>query len=113
MIKINKIIFEIITSPLGLPINIIWEYAIMGLIGYVSYMIGWVISPGGPFGSLIHWIVRGVSFILLWSIAYGVIAFSKWAIANPIVVAVVFIIMIVSGLLGLNVIKKKSKVKAV
>ena len=96
MKTIYKILFELLTSPLGLPIDAIWEYLILLVIGAVAFKIGWEISPGGPFGSLIHWSVRGVTFVVLWTIAYGIIATVKWIIANPattltIVIAVIAI----------------------
>ncbi len=85
----------------------------MGLIGYISYIIGWVISPGGLFGSLIHWTVRGVSFICLWALTYGAIRCSKWVIANPITAVVIFLVVIVICGLTFMMIKKKAKAKLV
>lgn len=86
MKTIYKFLFELLTSPLGLPIDAIWEYLILLVIGAIAFKIGWEVSPGGPFGSLIHWSVRGVAFVVLWAISYVIIATVKWIIANPVTI---------------------------
>lgn len=80
-----KFLFGILTDPLGLPIDAIWEYLILAVIGAVAFWIAWEASPGGRFGSLIHWIVRLFAFVILWAIVYGIIAFLQWIFANWIV----------------------------
>ena len=89
-----KFLFGILTDPLGLPIDAIWEYLILAVIGAVAFWIAWEASPGGRFGSLIHWIVRLIAFVILWAIVYGIIAFLQWIFANWIVS-----ICILSGLI--------------
>ena len=80
-----KFLFGILTDPLGLPVDAIWEYLILAVIGAVAFWIAWEASPGGRFGSLIHWIVRLIAFVILWAIVYGIIAFLQWIFANWIV----------------------------
>lgn len=75
-----KFFFELLTSPLGLPIDAIWEYVILAVIAAVAFCIGWVVSPGGEWGSAIHWVVRFVAFIVLWATVYGIIAAVNWII---------------------------------
>lgn len=58
-----KLIFELLTDPLGLPINDLWEYLILLIIGAISFSVGWEVSPGGRFGSIIHWCVRLIAFL--------------------------------------------------
>jgi hypothetical protein len=77
-----KFFFEFLTSPLGLPIDAIWEYVILAVIAAVAFCIGWVVSPGGEWGSAIHWVVRFVAFIVLWAIVYGIIAAVNWIVAH-------------------------------
>jgi hypothetical protein len=91
---IYKFLFELLTSPLGLPIDAIWEYLILLVIGAIAFKIGWEVSPGGPFGSLIHWSVRGLSFFVMWAIAYGIIATVKWIIANPVTTLTIVTVVI-------------------
>ena len=107
---IYKILFELLTSPLGLPIDAIWEYLILLVIGAIAFKIGWEISPGGPFGSLIHWVVRGLSFFVMWAIAYGIITIAKWIIANhvtAIVIAASVFAVIIGTCITIKYLRKK------
>ena len=108
--KIYKFLFELLTSPLGLPIDAIWEYLILLVIGAIAFKIGWEISPGGPFGSLIHWGVRGLSFFVMWAITYGIIATVRWIIANPVTAITIvasIITLVISTCVTIKYIKKK------
>ena len=80
-----KFIFEVLTDPLGLPISWGWEYLILTVIGAIAFVFAWNASPGGKFGSLIHWIVRLIAFVILWAIVYGFIALMQWIFANWII----------------------------
>ena len=77
-----KLIFELLTDPLGLPINALWEYLILLIIGAISFSVGWEVSPGGRFGSVIHWCVRLIVFFVLWVITYGAISAFQWVSAH-------------------------------
>lgn len=110
MKTIYKFLFELLTSPLGLPIDAIWEYLILLVIGAIAFKIGWDVSPGGLFGSLIHWVVRGLSFFVMWAIAYGIITTVKWIIANPIttiVIAIAVITLVIGTCITIKYLKKK------
>ena len=63
-----KFLFELLTDPLSLPINPLYEYIILGIIGIIAFKIAWEISPGGKMGSLIHWSVRLIVFAILWAV---------------------------------------------
>ena len=84
-----KLLFELMTDPLGLPLVWYWDMIIMTVIGSVAFIIGWNISPGGRFGSLIHWTVRFVAFVVLWALVYGLIAAVRWIWANWVLVLVI------------------------
>ena len=77
-----KLIFELLTDPLGLPIDTLWEYLILLIIGVISFSVGWEVSPGGSFGSVIHWCVRLITFFVLWAITYGAFSAFRWFIAH-------------------------------
>ena len=79
---IYSFIFDRITDPLGLPIYFLWEYLILAIIGKIGYKIAYSASPGGRFGSEIHWFVRIISYIFLWAITYSVIWIIKLFIAH-------------------------------
>lgn len=81
-----KFLFGILTDPLGLPIDAIWEYLILAVIGAIAFVIAWNASSGGDFGSLIHWVVRLIAFVVLWAIVYGIIALVQWVFANWILI---------------------------
>lgn len=110
-----KFIFDILTDPLGLPIEWYWEYIILAAIGFVAYIVAFncvgdmysdgMIS-GSTSGSFFHWLIRFVLFVVLWAITYGIIAAVKWLTANWVlvlcilggVVAVVGIVAIVAAI---------------
>lgn len=71
MINVYKLIFEFLINPLGLPINPIYEYLILLAIAKLAFAIGWDKSPGGEFGSLIHYLYRTIAFFVLWALTYG------------------------------------------
>ena len=81
----NKVIYEILISPLGLPLPIIWEYILLAIIEGIAFRIAWNVSPGGPAGSLIHYLVRIPAVFIFWAFAYAIIAFAKWIIQNWII----------------------------
>ena len=43
---VYKIIFQLITNPLGLPISALWEYIILIVINNIAFQIAWSVSPG-------------------------------------------------------------------
>lgn len=105
-----KFIFELITDPLGLPISVIWEYIILIIINEIAFRIAWNTSPGGRFGSEIHWAVRILVFIILWAIIYGIIFLVKWIYLNIIIVlSIVGVIILVVGILKIIVLFMKQR----
>ena len=104
-----SLIFDILTDPLGLPINDLWEFAILAVIGKIAFSIGWEASPGGIFGAIIHWIVRLLAFFALWAITYAVIVAVQWLIANWLMVLIILVsVSILSGT-GLFLWQSKTK----
>lgn len=77
-----KFIFNLLIDPLVLPISPVWEYAILFLIGVLSFIIAFKISPGGVFGSEIHWIVRIAVYIILWASVNGFTVAIQWMISH-------------------------------
>ena len=104
-----KIIFELLTDPLGLPIGAIWEYLILAVIGAIAFVIAWEISPGGDLGSIIHWVVRFIIFIILWAIAYGIIALVQRIFTNwVLILSILGGIIVAGGIIAIVVLKKKA-----
>lgn len=86
-----KLIFELLTSPLGLPIPWYIEYIILIVVNTVAFELAFAavgklysdnIIHGKKTGSVLHWIVRILAFLVLWAVLYGLIAFVKLCIAH-------------------------------
>lgn len=104
-----KLIFEFFTEPLGLPIQWYWEYIILGIIGAIAFKIAWEVSPGGRFGSEIHWFVRIIAFVILWAIVRGAIATVQWLISNWVLALIVSIVLVALISSIILVVKKREQ----
>lgn len=100
----NRFIFDILSDPLGLPVNDLWEYAILAVIGMIAFVTGWEASRRGVFCSVIHGAVSLLTFLILWAAAYALMAAVQWAIAHLILVCGVVAIAM-AGVLTLSVAK--------
>ena len=86
-----KFIFDLVTEPLGLPIEWYYEWIILGIIEYIAYLIaygevgslyhGGIIS-GRAVGSFFHWVIRSFYFVIMWAIAYSIIWVGKFVISH-------------------------------
>lgn len=92
-----KFIFDLATEPLGLPVEWYYEWIILGVIGYIAYLIAYEkvgslyhgdFISGRAAGSFFHWIIRTIYFIVMWTITYGVIWIGKFIVAHKIQVAI-------------------------
>ena len=79
-------LFEILTDPLGLPVNDLWEYGILAVIGLVAFAISWEVSFSGAFGFVMYWVARLLAFFVLWAVAYVLLAAVQWVIAHLVLV---------------------------
>ncbi len=77
-----KLLYTLLTDPLGLPIEPIWEYIILLVIGEIVHEIAFYVSPGGRFGSLIYWVTKLVTFAAIWAVLYAIIVVIKFIIAH-------------------------------
>lgn len=100
-----KFIFELITSPLGLPLPVLSEYIILIIIHEIAFQIAFNSSSGGKWGSEIHWAIRIPTFIILWLLVYGFISLIKWLFRNWILILTIIGLIIV--ILGIILIIKK------
>lgn len=109
-----KLLFDLATDPLGLSIGFVWEYIILGAIGIIAYKIAWEVSPGGLFGGEIHWIVRFLAFLVLWTVTYGSIVCAQWVIANWLLTLVIVIGsfgIVLATVLTVKVVQRSRKAK--
>lgn len=79
-------IFELLTDPLGLPVNDLWEYAVLAVIGILTFGVGWQVPSSRMFGYMIHWVARLLAFFVLWAVAYILLAALQWVIAHLMLV---------------------------
>ena len=92
-----KFIFDLITEPLGLPIEWYYEWSILLVIGEIAYRVAYdkvgVLYQSGSIsgraaGSFAHWIIRTVVFVAVWAVTYGVIWIGKFVMAHKIQVVI-------------------------
>ena len=102
-----KLFYTLLTDPLGLPIEPLWEYIILLIVGEIVHEIAWNISPGGTFGSLIYWVTKLIAFATIWAVLYIVIAVIKFIIAHWIWFALGGGVL-VAALIGLLIYSKVS-----
>ncbi len=85
-----KVLFDLITSPFGLPINIIQEYIILAIVGAVAFYLAYYLA--GRFGMdsgerrFLHWLFRFIIFVALWAVVRIII----WLYRNPLYAAIIF-----------------------
>ena len=97
-----KFLFGVLTDPLGLPIDAIWEYLILAIIGAIAFAIGWAVSDGGMFGSIEHWTARLIAFVILWAIMYGIIALVQWIFANwVLILCILGGVVVIGGIIAI------------
>ena len=91
MREIFSFIFDRFTDPLTLPIEPLYEWIILGIIGLIAYAASFRIvgdmydsgSISGSFlGSLFHWIIRLFIFVPIWFVVYWMIVISQWIITH-------------------------------
>lgn len=89
-----SLLFDFIVDPLGLPIDWYYEYIIMAVVGLLAYELafektGNLIARGivsrGFGGSIAHWIIRLLFFVIIWAIIRAVIWIYGFVKDNPYV----------------------------
>lgn len=91
-------IFDLVTEPLGLPIEWYKEWIILAVIERIGYFIAYE-KVGGLYhshmisgrmsGSFFHWVIKSFYFIVIWAITYCAIVVSKFAIENKVLTGVI------------------------
>lgn len=96
--EIFKFIFDRITDPLSLPINPLYEWIILGIIGLAAYCFAYRIVGdlydsgdinGSVIGSIIHWVIRLFVFFAIWFITNTVIVVGQWIVSHWVIVAAI------------------------
>lgn len=108
-----KILYSILTDPLGLPISPLWEYIILLIVGEIVHEIAFAVSPGGTFGSLIYWITKLLVFVAIWAILYGIIAAVNFVILHWIWFTIGGTVLLVGAILWIILDKRKKEKKQI
>ena len=91
MRELFSFIFDQFTDPFSLPIDPLYEWAILGVIGLIAFfasygIVGDLYASGdihGRFlGSLFHWTIRLLIFAAIWFVVYWVIVIGQWIAAH-------------------------------
>lgn len=87
MKQILKPVFEMITGEYVLFDNVIYNYITLSLVGIIALKVAWDfvgklydygIIMGKSSGSIIHWTIRLITFIVLFYILSGIIWLTKF-----------------------------------
>lgn len=98
MKQILKPVFEMITGEYVLFDNIIYNYIILGIVGIIALKVAWDfvgklydsgIIMGKSSGSIIHWTIRLITFIVLFYILSGIIWLTKIIYLHKTVSAII------------------------
>ena len=93
MKEILKPIFEWLTGNYNLFDNVLYNYVTMAVVGFLAFMVAWKIIGslyehdlirGSAAGSIIHWVVRFIAFIVIFSLISVIIWLVKFIIAVPV-----------------------------
>ena len=95
----KKFIFDLITSPLSLFGNPIYNYIAMAIIGIVAFKIAFEmvgeLGLSGELGSIVHWLIRLLVFALVWFICCVVISLIEFIINNWITIMISAILLLI------------------
>lgn len=94
-------VFELLTSPLTISNNYFVNSIIIGLIGVIAFKVAFKIVGDiglfGEVGSILHWIIRFVTFFLLWFACCTVIEIAKFIISHIIIISVLCCSFVIVG----------------
>ena len=116
MRNILGFLFDILTEQLGLPTDPLSEFLIMSIIsalaGGVAYWTVGAFYDNGDLhtktgGSIIHWVLRAIIFVVLWEVVYGILWFlvlvkTHYNLTIIILCSISFVMIIIRLVLNLN-----------
>lgn len=108
MKQILKPVFEIITGEYVLFDNAIYNYIILGIIGIIALKVAWnsvrklydcgIIMTKSS-GSIIHWIIRLITFTTLFYILSGVMWLMNFINSNKAISIIILVSSIITFIL--------------
>ena len=118
MKNILKPIFEMITGQYILFDNIIYNYIAIAIIGVLAFKIAWDlvgnlydlgIIIGRRSGSLTHWLIRIIMFMIIFYLCSAIIWLTKFIFAYRTTVLIIIGIIAVFAIIIYKIIKKVKK----
>ena len=111
-------LFNYFTYPLGLPIDTLYSYIIMLVVGEFAYRIAYSsvgklysknIIQRSADGSICHWLIRFPVYIIIWAVLYSLISLGKFIYNNWKIVLLIscYVVATVIILAITSLVKKK------
>ncbi len=95
----KKFIFDLIKSPYSLFDDPIYNYIAMAIVGSIAFTIAWnlVGKSGirGELGSILHWIIRIIAFIVVWFLFSILISIIIFIVNNWLMILICLIMLII------------------
>ncbi len=105
----KRVIFDLITSPCSLFENPLYNYIAMLIVGSIAFTIAWnlvgEIGVRGELGSILHWIIRFIAFVVVWfifSVIISIILFIKEHWFLILIYGIVIIVLFVLNIYAKN-----------
>ena len=99
----KSFIFDLITSPLSLFENPIYNYIAMALIGAIAFIIAYrtveELGLRGEAGSIAHWIIRFLVLVAIWLLCCIAIKIITFIINNWLIIIVSIVLLLIVYLL--------------
>ena len=113
-----KLIFNILTDPLGLPVPLYWEWIILFIIGEISYRVAYIkvgflyrndFISGRQQGSLLHWVIRLICYLVIWGITRGIIFIFRFIMSHIFICIGILIMAIIATVTTIIVMHNRHK----
>lgn len=114
-----RFLFEILTDPLGLPLEAWKEYLILLAIGECAYIFAYYIVGSlyrdkdistHTAGSVAHWGIRLITFIVMWAITHAIIWLVKHKEVTYIIITSILIGISIICLILRLILQRKGKI---
>ncbi len=100
----KKMLFELLISPLTISDNYYLNSIIISLIGLIAFKVAFKvvgdIGARGGIGSLLHWTIRFIVFIFLWSVCCIAVIATKFVISHIVLISILVIGLVLIVLLS-------------
>lgn len=116
--KLFKFIFDMITEPLGLPIEWYQEWFLLGIIEAISYelafsKVGMLYRSGmhgRVSGSFMHNLLKAGYFVLIWMMVRGIIVAVDFGTEHKFITCI-GVLLVLSGIVIVKIVKHRNQEK--